>query len=156
MERTRIPLPLAGGCQCGAVRYEIAEAPITLYACHCTECQRQSSSAFGMSMPVPRSGFAVTRGEPALWQRAGDSGRVVRCAFCPTCGTRLFHMPERNPAIVNVKPGTLDDTRWLEPVGHLWTRSRQRWISVPAGAVVFEGQPPDFSPLYQAWTARFE
>ena len=156
MERTRIPLPLAGGCQCGAVRYAIAEAPIALYACHCTECQRQSSSAFGMSMPVPRSGFSVTRGEPTLWQRGGESGRVVRCAFCPTCGTRLFHMPERNPAIVNVKPGTLDDTRWLAPVGHLWTRSRQRWVAVPEDAVRFEGQPPDFTPLYEAWKSRFE
>jgi hypothetical protein len=57
-------LPQAGGCQCGAVRYEIAAAPLTLYACHCAECQRQSGSAFGLSMPVPAGAVRITAGEP--------------------------------------------------------------------------------------------
>ncbi len=47
-----------GGCQCGAVRYEIeAEEIQTLYCCHCLECQHQSSSGFGMSLLVSRPGF---------------------------------------------------------------------------------------------------
>ena len=42
-------LPLTGGCQCGGVRYEIkAAAKLSLYVCHCTECQRQSGSAFSL------------------------------------------------------------------------------------------------------------
>ncbi|MEM8613383.1 MAG: GFA family protein [Cyanobacteria bacterium P01_H01_bin.105] len=49
-----MPLPYIGGCQCGQIRYEIQAEPLTLYVCHCTECQQQSSSAFGMSMSVPR------------------------------------------------------------------------------------------------------
>ena len=31
-----------GGCQCGGVRYEV------VFVCHCRECRRQSSSAFGI------------------------------------------------------------------------------------------------------------
>ena len=38
-----------GGCQCGAIRYEISSPPVELYVCHCRECQKQSSSAFGIS-----------------------------------------------------------------------------------------------------------
>ena len=41
---------LTGGCQCGAVRYAISAAPLRLIACHCRECQKQSASAFGMSL----------------------------------------------------------------------------------------------------------
>ena len=148
-----ISLPLAGGCQCGACRYIVTVAPLTLYVCHCTECQRQSGSAFGLSMPTPRAGFAITAGTPVTWRRAAASGRAVECAACPTCGTRLAHFPTRNDAIVNVKPGTLDDTRWLRPVGHLWTRSAQPWVEIPAGVIAYEGQPPDFDALCAAWAA---
>ncbi len=151
-----IPMPLIGGCQCGGIRYEITEMPLTLYVCHCTECQRQSSSGFGMSMPVPRRGFTLTKGETQHWSRRAASGRTVNCHFCPTCGTRLFHTPSRNDTIVNVKPGTLDETRWLKPVGHLWTQSAQAWVSIPLTALLFEGQPTDHAPLYDAWKAQVE
>jgi hypothetical protein len=146
-------LPLTGGCQCGACRYVVSAAPLTLYACHCTECQRQSGTAFGMSMPVPRAGFAITAGTPAIWRRTAASGRAVDCAACATCGTRLAHFPTRNAAVVNVKPGTLDDTTWLRPVGHLWTRSAQAWVRIPDGVLAYDGQPSDFDALYAAWAA---
>ncbi len=38
-----------GGCQCGQVRFEIHGEPVKVYACHCTICQKQSESAFGMA-----------------------------------------------------------------------------------------------------------
>ncbi len=150
-----IPLPLAGGCQCGACRYEITERPLTVYVCHCTDCQRQAGSAFGMSMPVPRAGFAVTKGTPNQWRRTAASGRSVDCACCPDCGTRLFHLPTRNDAIVNVKPGTLDATSWLHPVGHLWTASAQPWVAIAPDVLSYPGQPPDFEALFAAWAAEF-
>jgi hypothetical protein len=152
----RIPLPLAGGCQCGACRYEVGARPLTLYVCHCRDCQRQSASGFGMSMPVPRAGFALTRGDPRRWHRTAASGRRMECAYCPECGTRLFHLPARNEAVVNVKPGTLDDTRWLRPVGHLWTDRAQPWIAIPADVLRYPTQPESFDALFAAWSAAFE
>ena len=151
---TRGSLPLSGGCQCGRIRYEITEEPLTLYACHCTECQRQSGSGHGLSMPVLRAGLRLLSGEPRSWRRTSDSGRDVDCVFCGDCGTRLFHLPSRNPRVANVKPGTLDDTRWLRPVGHLWTGSAQPWVSIADDALAWEGQPDDFSPLFEAWKVR--
>ncbi|MBV7327012.1 GFA family protein [Chloroflexi bacterium TSY] len=151
-----ISLPLRGGCQCRAIKYEVTKIPLTLYVCHCTECQRQSSSGFGMSMPVSRDGFTVTQGETQLWSRPAASGRTVNCHFCPHCGTRLFHAPSRNDAVVNVKPGTLDVTDWLKPVGHLWTQSAQSWVTIPSTALLFERQPADFAPLYDAWQAQIK
>jgi hypothetical protein len=70
------------------------------------------------------------------------------------CGTRLFHNPERNPQASIVKPGTLDDTSWLKPVGHIWTRSAQSWVPIPQDTVNYEGQPPDLSRLIEAWKAQ--
>ena len=147
-------VPLTGGCQCGRVRYEIREPPLTVYACHCTECQRQSGSAFSLSMPVPRAAVFIVAGAPKEWRRVVDGERGIRCMYCGDCGTRLVHHPERNPQVSIVKPGTLDDTRWLEPLGHVWTRSAQPWFDVPSHTVNCEAQPPDLSRLIEAWRTR--
>jgi hypothetical protein len=63
-----------GGCQCGAVRYEVSREPLALYVCHCRECQKQSASAFGMSLIVRRLEFSVTRGTAKVWSRGTDNG----------------------------------------------------------------------------------
>ena len=39
-----------GGCQCGKIRYRLIAEPLMLYICHCSDCQKQSASAFGMSL----------------------------------------------------------------------------------------------------------
>ena len=44
--------PLTGGCQCGGVRYRLQAAAMPPIICHCTECQKQTASAFGMTLPV--------------------------------------------------------------------------------------------------------
>src|SRR5690242_19233080 len=133
---------MSGGCQCGAIRYEILDEPKTLYLCHCTQCQRQSSSAFGMSLTVARSSLRIT-GAPKSWTRDADSGKAVVCLFCGECGTRLFHDRPSAADVINVKAGTLDDTSWLAPVGHLWTKSAQAWvrpwIASNPGLIAYEG-----------------
>lgn len=146
--------PYTGGCQCGQIRYEIRAEPLTLYVCHCQECQKQSASTFGMSMPVPREAVIILQGQPKQWQRVAASGREVSCWFCGDCGTRLFHNPTRNPKITNVKPGTLDDTSWLKPVGNLWTRSSQKWVNLNEQMLNYEGQPRDFVQLFERFAVQ--
>ena len=143
-------LPITGGCQCGAVRYRIDAEPLTVIACHCTECQKQSASAFGMTMTVRRESFRITQGEPARWQRATDSGGVLGAAFCPDCGARLFHDPAGKPTI-NVKAGTLDDTSSLRPVGHIWTDMAQPWMRERLDGLTYPRQPESFEALFAAF-----
>ena len=155
MAKQQLHLPLKGRCQCGEITYEVTEMPITLYACHCTECQKQSSSGYGMSMQVPKTGFSF-QGTPKFWKRNSSSGSSVECAFCPECGSRLFHSPLRNNAVVNIKPGTLNDTSWLNPVGHLWVSRAQKGILFSPDSLKYEHQPNTFKPLYEAWLNQFE
>ena len=147
-------LPLTGSCQCGGVRYQVATPPLTIYACHCTGCQTQSGSAFGTSMLIERDAVSFTHGAPATWLRTTENGRKVLAHFCATCGTRLVHFPEHSPTRAIVRPGTLDDTSEVRLVGHIWTRSKQPWFEVPAGAVTYDQQPPDFAKLVAAYAAR--
>lgn len=132
---------MTGGCQCGASRDQVTAAAADLYVCHCRECQRQSGSAFGMSMPVPRAAVRIIGGTSAQWRTEADSGRRVTCFFCPTCGTRLVHAPSRSPQGWNVKPGTLDDTRGLGPSAHIWIARAQGWVSIPPDVPSSPEQP---------------
>jgi len=43
--------------------------------------------------------------------------------------------------VVRVSGGTLDDTSWLRPTLHVWTRMKQPWVMLPEGDEVFEGEP---------------
>lgn len=143
-----------GSCQCGQICYEIHAQPLTLYLCHCKECQKQSSSAFGMSMTVLRNAVIIVQGQPKTWTRIADSGRDVTCSFCGNCGTRLFHDRAYNPETINVKAGTLNDMSGLYPVGHLWTSSAQPWMPLSDQMLNYEGQPQNTRELWEAWTQQ--
>lgn len=130
-----------GGCQCGQVRYRITGKPSAVVVCHCVECQRQSGSAFGMTVSIPRNAFAVVRGVLKSFRRMSDAGRPMDGYFCPECGTRIYHASEVTPDVIRLKAGTLDDTTGLAPTMHFWTRSKQSWFEIPASARAFDTQP---------------
>lgn len=130
-----------GGCQCGAVRYASSGEPLALYVCHCRECQKQSASAFGLSLEVPRAGFRVTAGVPSSWTRPADSGRRVVCFFCPTCGSRLWHEPEGASPTLTIKAGSLDEPVDLSGAVHIWTKRKLPGVVIPDGARRYGEEP---------------
>ena len=42
----------AGGCFCGAVRYQMTSRPMFVNCCHCRDCQRQTGGAFAINAIV--------------------------------------------------------------------------------------------------------
>ena len=144
--------PVEGGCQCGAVRYRITDAPLAVYNCHCRDCQRSSGATHSMSLPILRERVELICGEMDHFDKAADSGRVVRMLGCAACGTKIWNEPQASPAMLVVKPGTLDDMSWAVPIGNIWTARKAPWVEIDATLVNFTGQPPDRQPLYDAWT----
>jgi hypothetical protein len=129
---------LRGGCQCGDVRYESAGEPLALYICHCRECRKQSASAFGISLSMPKAGLRLVRGTPQFWTRPADSGRRVTCAFCPTCGSRLWH---EQPESLSIKAGSLDEPIDLTRAIHIWTSRKLPGVIIPDDAKQFAEEP---------------
>lgn len=132
---------LTGGCQCGAARYVVSGAPLLVYVCHCRECQKQSASAFGISVIVPRADVRLRRGRVGRWSRATDSGRTLTCVFCPVCGSRLWHEPADPAAPLSVKGGSLDRPPDLSAAVHIWTARKLAGVVIPDGAQEFPGEP---------------
>lgn len=129
------PENLSGGCQCGDVRYLLQGAALRLNVCHCRACQRQSGSAFGMSLIIKPAIFALQAGALRTFVTATDSGRNKTCAFCPRCGVRIYNATS---ALMALKAGTLDDTSWLQPDAHYWTSRKQHWTSLPDDLPCFD------------------
>lgn len=149
-----MPAPYAGGCLCGAVRYTVRAEPLTLYACHCTDCQRRTGSAFALSMVVSRASVVKEQGEVSDVSTILSDGRVKTGKACPKCSVRLWGEPMKVPQIAIVQPGTLDDTSWIRPVAHIWTRSAMPGTAFEPGAVKFEQMAGSFDALIQLWRER--
>jgi hypothetical protein len=131
---------VAGGCQCGAVRYEIAAPALpVVYACHCTECQTQSGSAFALQMPVLENMLSVI-GETVSGARTQPSGAVGTIFCCAKCLVRLYSKNSTRPGMIVVRAGTLDESAHISPKFHLWVRSKQDWIVIPDGAIAYDMQ----------------
>ncbi|MCB1448455.1 MAG: GFA family protein [Rhizobiaceae bacterium] len=125
---TGINLPLEGACRCGRVRLRISSPPLLTMACHCTGCQKMSSSAYSLSAAVPAESFAVTEGEPVV----GGLHGAARHYFCGWCMTWMFTRPDGIDFFVNVRPTMLDDTRWFEPFVETFTDEKLAWATTSA------------------------
>ena len=142
-----ITLPLAGGCQCGALRYEIAAAPLLVYNCHCTNCQRIGGGAFSTPVAIFETSFAFVSGTPRSFEWEADSGTHRFGWFCDACGCRIAHGQQPSNGILSLRAGTLDDRSWVTPVGDIWTRSAQPWVVLSSDRLVAEQQPTDYAPF---------
>ena len=121
-----MPLPEAGvtgGCQCGAVRYRVAELKGSAI-CHCRMCQKAFGSLFGALVTAP--GLAWTRGEPRYFR----SSNRARRGFCDQCGTPLCYAEDGSDLELAV--GTLDDPSVAPPT---------KQINIASKVAFFDGLP---------------
>lgn len=86
--------PASGGatttiqCPCGAVRIELAGAPLVQFYCHCDDCQVVHSAAYIPAAIYPVSSVRVVAGETSAWKF-----KTTERISCRACGTRLFSEP---------------------------------------------------------------
>ena len=146
---------MTGGCPCGAIRYRIASFPLLLYTCNCTCCQRSSGNAFALNMPVRAKDFHILQGEPKGWHRTSPRGVLVISWFCGDCGGRIYGERAGRPESMNLRAGTLDYTKWLHPIAHMFIGSAQPWVLPAANAECHERGPDNFGPLAERWRAMW-
>ncbi len=141
METSKPARSFAGGCQCGEVRYELTGAPHETYVCHCRECRKQSSSAFGISVMVKSADIRHVKGELQRWTRSTDTGRTLACFFCPTCGSRVWHGDKDRAEEISIKGGSFDEPVDLTDAIHIWTSRKLPGVIIPENARQYAGEP---------------
>jgi len=114
---------LAGGCQCGAVRYRLMGEPTGVSICHCRMCQKASGGPFMAFGGVRLAEFVVTSGAISTFA----SSDIAERGFCARCGTPLTYRG-LGADRVSVTLGSLDDPNEVEPTSQLGVESKVRWL----------------------------
>jgi hypothetical protein len=120
-----------GGCTCGEVRYRMTSEPMFVHCCHCRWCQRESGAAFALNALIESDRVIVLKGAPAMVQIPTNSGKGQKVARCPACQIALWsNYAGAGDAIRFIRVGTLDEPDRMPPDIHIYTMSKQPWVSL--------------------------
>lgn len=104
-------MKVAGGCHCGAVRFEadVGEQPVPALDCNCSVC---SMTGF-LHIVVPHESFELLTGRDALSSYRFGTGAAEHL-FCRICGVKSFYQPRSHPDSWSVNANCLDERPALE------------------------------------------
>jgi len=126
---------MEGGCTCRQLRYLLSGTPLIVHACHCRWCQRETGTAFALNALYEADRVTHLAGEPEIVLTPSQSGKGQRIARCPSCRVSIWsNYPQAGPAVRFVRVGTLDELDRLPPDIHIFTSSKQPWLTLPPGA----------------------
>jgi hypothetical protein len=117
---------LLGTCECGAVRYRVADAFLYAANCHCSRCRAATGSAFKAFAGIERSKLEIEEGAGNLLVHGSDDLNDTRCG---TCGSLLFSVV-RNGEYVHVAMGSLVDEPGVRPTEHIFVGSKAPWFEI--------------------------
>jgi hypothetical protein len=128
MERNAA-LPITGGCNCGAVRFEVTAPLIGASYCHCRRCQRRSGAAASPNARAERGAFRIVQGEERLraWRPADGWEKW----FCGDCGSSLFSRDPGDPEQVGIRMGAFDDDPGVRPNARQFVSYAAPWEPIP-------------------------
>ncbi len=118
-----------GACLCGHITYEAEVDEARVAICHCTDCQANSGTAYGVVVRVVDGRFELSSGQLKTFVKLADSGTRRALAFCPECGTRIHatNVGEGSP-FMGLRLGTVRQRAALAPKVQIWCRSAQPWV----------------------------
>ncbi len=117
---------LAGGGECGAVGYQVADAFLYAANCHCSRCRAATGTAFKSFAGIEREKLEITKGADTLLIVGEEDENHTRCA---ACGSLLFSVV-RDGAYVHVAMGSLADEPGIRPTEHIFVGSKAPWFEI--------------------------
>jgi hypothetical protein len=127
------PMPIEGGCHCGAVRYALAAQPEASMICHCRTCRAVSGAPVLAWISIAADKFAFTASAPQVY--ASSPG--VQRQFCARCGAQLTYAGPAYVNAIDITTASLDDPNAFPPTHHSWLNHDLRWLKFGDGLPTF-------------------
>jgi hypothetical protein len=137
IEQNQASRLLPGKCECGALRYTVADAFRYAANCHCSQCRAATGSAFKPFAGIEREQLAITEGADNLRIFGNE---VLNNTRCGVCGSLLFSVV-RDGAYVHVALGSLVDAPSLRPTSHMFVGSKAPWFEIADDLPQFDEYP---------------
>lgn len=127
-----------GSCNCGAVKFEVAQKLDSVFVCHCSIC-RKSTGCGGIAVTVvPAEALKVIQGHSNIkqWRKPNHDWLTN---FCDCCGSPL---PGENDAQHRYIPVSLLDTgdEQLQVKHHLFSDSKASWEHISGPGKIHPGE----------------
>ena len=117
---------LSGKCECGRVRYKVADEFRYAANCHCSRCRAATGSAFKPFAGIEREKLELTNGADSLLIVGEENLNDTRCS---ACGSLLFSVV-RDGEYVHVAMGSLVDAPSIRPAEHIFVGSKAPWFEI--------------------------
>lgn len=117
-------MEIAGGCNCGAIRYRIDAAPLRVSHCHCATCRRASGAVAGTLAAFPAEAVHWEGAAPVTWR---SSDFAVR-RFCGICGSPLEFRFDSRPELRLIALGSMDDPSAAPAIRHNFISEKVDWV----------------------------
>jgi hypothetical protein len=124
---------LVGKCECGLVRYRVADAFLYAANCHCSRCRAATGSAFKPFAGIGREKLTITHGSDTLVVGERDANHTR----CRVCGSLLFSVV-RDGQYAHVAMGSLADAPRIRPTKHIFVGSKAPWFEITDDLPQFE------------------
>jgi hypothetical protein len=128
-----------GGCDCGSVRYRMNRKPLFVNCCHCRWCQRESGSAFALNALIEMQNVHISSGETEIVDTPSQSGKGQKIVRCSKCRIALWSHYGGIDKLAFIRVGTLDEPDLHPPMAHIYTASKQPWVTLAADVPAFSG-----------------
>lgn len=120
-----------GGCACRQVRYRLTSKPLFVHCCHCSWCQRETGAAFALNAMIEADRVLTLEGETITIDTPTRSGKGQRISRCPACHVAVWSTYDGAGAALRfVRVGTLDEPARLPPDIHIFTSTKQPWLTL--------------------------
>ena len=127
-----------GGCTCRQVRYRLTSGPLFVHCCHCRWCQRETGASFALNAMIEADRVELVAGEVEVVDTPSNSGKGQKIARCPVCKVAVWsNYPGAGPLLRFVRVGTMDNPAQCPPDAHIFTSTKQPWVTFPPAARVF-------------------
>ncbi|KFB09864.1 GFA family protein [Nitratireductor basaltis] len=119
----------AGGCLCGALRFEAEGSPKRVGLCHCMDCRKHHGALFHASAIYSEKAVEIT----------GASAQYENRHFCPRCGSSVY---SRSGEELELHLGSFDSPNLFTPSYELWVIRREEWLPPFPATTQYERNRP--------------
>lgn len=131
----------AGGCLCGAIRYDVRGPVIFASQCCCKDCQKATGTGHTTIFGVHRNQLDM-QGTPKTYTNTGESGGSVTRHFCGDCGGRLYTSGDMPGEVIILQAGSLDEPGRITPNEVIYVKDAVAWDFFDPALPRFERLPP--------------